>query len=154
MGPDSLFAGEWHLRKRSRARELALQGLYQVDLRGEEVADDVRRWLAEATAEPEVREFARQLVDGCLACRDELDARIASVAQNWEIRRMAVVDRNILRLASYELLYLDDVPVKVSINEAIDLAKRYSTADSGAFVNGILDRIRLDGESVASDAAE
>ena len=133
---------------------MALQGLYQVDLRGEEVADDVRRWLAEATAEPEVRVFARQLVDGGLACRDALDARIASVAQNWEIRRMAVVDRNILRLASYELLYLDDVPVKVSINEAIDLAKRYSTADSGAFVNGILDRIRLDGESVASDAAE
>jgi transcription antitermination factor NusB len=132
------------LRKRTRARELALQALYQLDLRGPEVLGQVDRVLAGDTAEPEVRRFARQLVDGCWAHREDLDARIATVADNWEIHRMAVVDRNILRLASYELLFLDDVPPKVAINEAIDLAKRYSTADSGAFVNGILDRIRLE----------
>lgn len=130
------------MRKRTRARELALQALYQLDIRGVEVLDDVGRFLSESEAEPEVRQFARLLIDGCWEYRARLDQTIGEVAENWEIRRMAVVDRNVLRLASYELLFLDDVPPKVSINEAIDLAKRYSTGDSGAFVNGILDRIR------------
>jgi len=134
------------LRKRTRARELALQALYQLDLRGAEVLDDVGHLLYESQAEAEVRQFARTLIEGCWAHREQLDALIASVAENWDIHRMAVVDRNVLRLASYELLFLDDVPPKVAINEAIDLAKRYSTADSGAFVNGILDRIRLEHE--------
>jgi transcription antitermination factor NusB len=116
-------------------------------MRGAEVLDAVGRFLEQSGAEAEVRRFARELVDGCWAHRDELDARIAAVAENWEIRRMAVVDRNVLRLASYELLFVDDVPPKVSINEAIDLAKRYSTADSGGFVNGILDRIRMQAET-------
>lgn len=130
------------MRKRTRARELALQALYQLDIRGVEVLDDVGRFLGQRESEPEVRDFARRLIDGCWQHRDRLDATIGEVAENWEVRRMAVVDRNVLRLASFELLFLDDVPPKVAINEAIDLAKRYSTADSGAFVNGILDRIR------------
>ena len=126
---------------------MALQALYQLDLRGAEVLDDVGRLLELSEAEPEVRRFARQLIDGCWGCRDQLDATIARVAENWDVHRMAVVDRNVLRLASYELLFIDDVPPKVSINEAIDLAKRYSTADSGGFVNGILDRIRAQAEN-------
>ena len=130
------------LRKRTRARELALQALYQLDLRGAEVLDDLGRLLSGDDVEAEVRRFARTLIDGCWAHREQLDERISRVAENWEIGRMAVVDRNVLRLASFELLFLDDVPPKVSINEAIDMAKRYSTADSGGFVNGILDRIR------------
>ncbi len=142
------------MRKRTRARELALKALYQLDLRGAEVLGDFDRLLALDAPEPEVREFARRLIDGCREHREELDQTIARVAENWDIRRMAVVDRNILRLASFELLFLDDVPPKVSINEAIDLAKRYSTADSGGFVNGILDRIRAQTEEAQHEAQE
>lgn len=130
------------MRKRTRARELALQALYQLDLRGVEVLGDVGRFLSDSASEPEVRRFARRLIDGVWEHRARLDQTIGEVAENWEVHRMAVVDRNVLRLASFELLFLDDVPPKVAINEAIDLAKRYSTTDSGAFVNGILDRIR------------
>ncbi len=142
------------MRKRTRARELALQALYQLDLRGAEVLGDIERFLSEREAEPEVRAFARLLIDGCWQHLAELDAAIAAVAENWDIRRMAVVDRNVLRLASFELLFLDDVPPKVSINEAIDLAKRFSTADSGAFVNGILDRIRSQAEDAKQKAED
>jgi len=111
------------------------------------VLDDLGHFLEQSEAEPEVRQFARDLIQGCWSRRDELDGIIAAVAENWDVRRMAVVDRNVLRLASYELLFIDDVPPKVSINEAIDLAKRYSTIDSGGFVNGILDRIRVQAET-------
>ncbi|MFP4055559.1 MAG: transcription antitermination factor NusB [Candidatus Brocadiia bacterium] len=137
------------MRKRTRARELALQALYQLDQRGCEALELVDRLIDEGTAEPVVRLFARQLVEGCWSHREQLDAQIAAAAENWEIRRMAVVDRNVLRLAAFELLFLDDVPPKVAINEAVDLAKRYSTAESGAFVNGILDHIRLDRQRAA-----
>jgi len=141
------------LRKRTRAREAALQVLYQLDLLGAETLDGVSEalhWLlAPEEADPDVQRFARELVVGCWQRRAELDASIRAVAENWALERMAVVDRNILRLASYELLFLTDVPPKVAINEAIDLAKRYSTADSGAFVNGILDRIRSERERAA-----
>jgi len=133
------------LRKRTRAREAALAALYQVDLLGEGVLENLDAVLAHALgplrADASMRLFARQLVTGCCEHRKELDEKIATVAENWEIHRMAVIDRNILRMATYELLYCDDIPPKVSINEAIELAKRFSTADSGAFVNGVLDRI-------------
>ena len=114
--------------------------------------DDLDRFLTQSEAEPGVREFARTLIDGCWQHRASLDETIGAVAENWDIHRMAVVDRNILRLAAYELLFVEDVPPKVSINEAIDLAKRYSTADSGAFVNGILDRIRSQTEDENQEA--
>ncbi len=129
------------MRKRTRARELALQALYQLDLRGDEVLDDLPRLLDEGTAEPSVRRFSRQLIDGCREHREELDAAIAAAADNWAIGRMGIVDRNLLRIATFELLHLDDIPPKVSINEAIALAKTYGTTHSGAFVNGVLDRI-------------
>jgi transcription antitermination factor NusB len=146
-----LQAGGWGaedraLRKRTRARELAIQALYQLDLLGAEVLEQLDQVLARSEAEPEARRFARELILGTWTHRQRLDAQIAGAAEHWDLHRMAVVDRNILRLASYELLYLDDVPPKVAINEAIDLAKRLSTADSGAFVNGILDRIRIEEE--------
>ena len=136
------------MRRRTRAREVALQALYELDLRGEEVLeqlDQVVRWLFEPEEPgPSTLSFALELIRGTWTRRAELDDRIKAVAENWDIRRMAVVDRNVLRLATFELLFVDGVPHKVSLNEAIDLAKRFSTADSGAFVNGILDRIRLD----------
>ena len=130
------------VRKRTRARELVLRALYLVDVRGPEAGAQVPAFFAGETADPDVLQFARELFDGCIANRDELDRNIAVVAENWEIHRMAVIDRNILRLGTYEMMFVGDIPPKVSINEAIDLAKRYSTADSGAFVNGILDKLR------------
>jgi N utilization substance protein B len=88
------------------------------------------------------RLFADKLIRGVIEHRTELDQRIQGHAQNWDLGRMAVVDRNILRLAIYEMLFRDDIPPIVSINEAVDVAKKYSTQDSGKFVNGILDKIK------------
>ncbi|MBM4038269.1 MAG: transcription antitermination factor NusB [Planctomycetes bacterium] len=138
------------MRKRTQAREAALQVLYQLDLRGAEVLEDLdallQRLLDPSVADPSVAQFARGLVLGCWARRAELDRRIRAIAEHWDLDRMATVDRNVLRLAAFELLFRDNVPPKVAINEAIDLAKRYSTADSGSFVNGILDKIRIERE--------
>ena len=92
--------------------------------------------------ETAVRFFAEPLIRGTLEHRDKLDAQIKKYAVNWELHRMAVVDRNILRLAIYEMLYRDDIPPVVSINEAFDIAKKFSTQDSGKFVNGILDKFK------------
>ena len=128
------------MKKRTRARELALQFLYQADLikKTTEEADD---FLREEEKDPETRRFAQRLIQGALDNRDEIDEVIQDVAQNWNISRMAVVDRNVLRLATHELLHCQDIPPKVAINEAIEIGKRFSTQNSGAFINGILDRI-------------
>lgn len=131
------------MRKRTRARELALQMLYQIDLCGDEAREGMEEFLRrEAPGEEAVHAFARTLVEGTLAHRDEIDRIISRAAQNWHIRRMAAVDRNVLRMAVYEMVYAGDIPAKVSINEAIEMGKRYSTQHSGSFINGILDRIR------------
>ena len=130
------------VRRRTRARELALQFLYQWDQRGPEVVDSLTAFVLQGDPDPAVQRFARDLVNGVIEKVADLDKMIIEVAENWEIHRMAVVDRNVLRLSTYELMFMPDIPPKVSINEAIDLAKKYSTAESGAFVNGILDKIR------------
>jgi transcription antitermination factor NusB len=130
------------VKKRTRARELALQFLYQVDVRGREVADDLDAFLAEEESDRTASEFARLLVRGTLEHRDAIDQQLQTVARNWDLRRMAVVDRNVLRLATFELLYRDDIPPKVSINEAIELGKRFSTQNSGGFINGVLDKVK------------
>jgi len=130
------------MRKRTRGRELALQLLYQVDVRGEDLLDDLDDLLLDTGKEEEVRAFAKELVLGTVEHREECDRYIKDVAEHWDIRRMATVDRNILRLAVYEMTSRDDIPEKVSINEAIELGKKYSTGNSGAFVNVILDKIR------------
>ena len=91
-----------------------------------------------------MRVFAEPLIRGTLEHQAELDERIKQYAKNWDLHRMAVVDRNILRLAIYEMLYRDDIPPVVSINEAVDIAKKFSTEDSGKFVNGILDKVKGD----------
>ena len=129
------------MKRRSRARELALQTLYQVDLTRETERANIDAFLDEQDAEEEPREFARTLVHGTLDRQDEIDAKIAEVTQNWAISRMAVIDRNVLRLAAHELLHREDIPPKVSVNEAIEIGKRFSTTNSGAFINGILDKI-------------
>ncbi|MDP6924392.1 MAG: transcription antitermination factor NusB [Candidatus Scalindua sp.] len=129
------------MRKRTRSREIVLQVLYQLEIRGNDVIDEIDDFCIEQGKEAEVSDFAIKLVRGCIQEIKEIDGKIAGISENWELQRMPVVDRNILRLACYELFYMDDIPPKVSINEAIDLAKRFSTEKSGVFVNGILDKI-------------
>ena len=128
-------------RRRTRARESALQFLYMLDLRGVEMLEELETFL-EKEPDGSIRRFARDLIQGVHQEREELDRHIAAAADNWVIKRMAAIDRNILRLACYELLRLDDVPPKVTINEAIELAKKFSTAESGSFVNGVLDKVK------------
>ena len=126
-----------------------MQILFQVDLRGPAYSTELGSTLAELCKEAseedaEVAEFATRLVEGTVANRSSIDERLQSVTRNWDLRRMAAVDRNVLRMAIYELIFCRDVPPKVAINEAIELGKKYSTANSGGFVNGILDRVRID----------
>ena len=130
------------MRKRTRARHAALEVLYQVDLCGIDTLGDALADMVGRAGDGEVGDFATVLVRGTLAEVSELDRIIREVAQNWDLGRMATIDRNILRLGAYELLHCADIPSKVSINEAIELAKGYSTAESGTFVNGILDHIK------------
>ena len=142
------------MRKRTRSREIALQMLALVDTRGEECLaemDDTLRMLFKLDVDGEIwardidedlLRFARELVEGTLEMQQGIDELISGAAQNWDLARMANVDRNILRMAVHEMLHVEDIPSKVSINEAIELGKRYSTKQSGSFINGILDRIR------------
>ncbi|MBL7068955.1 MAG: transcription antitermination factor NusB [Candidatus Omnitrophica bacterium] len=130
------------MRKRTKARECALQVLYQIDITRKECDYCLKDfWQAKTEADDSIREFASQLVKGVVDNQKKIDGVISGYATNWNIDRMAVVDRNILRLASFELLFLKDIPPKVSINEAVDIAKKYGDKDSGKFVNGILDKI-------------
>ncbi len=136
------------MRVRTRARELALQFLFQVDFQGDAYASELDRFLDEQLhGKPDTTEakiYARELVRGVIEHRAAIDALLGKAASNWEVDRMAAVDRNALRIGCYELLHGEDIPPKVAINEAIELGKRFSTEASGAFVNGILDRIRKD----------
>ena len=130
------------MKKRTQSRELALQFLYQHDLRGEELMDELDEFLRTEAPDRSTGDFALYLVRGTVKRRDEIDDVIRSVAQNWDLERMAVIDRNILRIATFELLACADIPPKVSINEAIELGKRFSTQNSGGFINGVLDKIK------------
>ena len=130
------------MRRRTKARECALKVLYQIEMTKDSYSDSLRAfWERNPEAEESVKEFTGQLVKGVDDNKKDIDGAISKYATNWQIDRMAVVDRNILRIAAFEMLYLDDIPPKVSINEAIDIAKRYGDTDSGKFVNGILDKI-------------
>ncbi|MEQ8762332.1 MAG: transcription antitermination factor NusB [Planctomycetota bacterium] len=130
------------MRKRTLAREVALKFLYQVDLLGKEVLSELEPFLREETDDAEVMVFSRQLIHGTVEHFADIDEKLQGVTKNWDIQRMATIDRNILRIAVYEMLWCRDIPPKVSINEAIELGKRYSTINSGAFINGLLDRIK------------
>lgn len=135
------------MRKRTKAREYALQLLYKFDLTKESGLEDLESFfLRQEEVLPEVKEFTRKLVSGALEHLEAIDKKISAYATNWQLGRMAFVDRNILRIGSFELLYLEDIPSKVSINEAVELAKKYSGEEAGKFVNGILDRIKEDSD--------
>jgi transcription antitermination protein NusB len=142
------------MTRRTRGREIALQVLYQLEQNPGQGPDEVTRFIERRLREPKLCAFAGALVGGVLEHQPRIDSLISEVAENWRLDRMAAIDRNILRLGAYELLYCDDVPTKVAINEALELAKRYSTAQSSRFVNGILDRLQAAGTAqLAKEAA-
>lgn len=129
------------MRKRTQARECALKILYQTDIT-QYPLDDILPSFWESNPVPDdVRQFAEYLVRGTYKHRAAIDQKIIQYTENWDLERMAVIDRNLLRFSVYELLYMDDIPPKVTINEAVNIAKKYSQADAGKFVNGILDKI-------------
>ena len=129
------------MRKRTAARECALQLLYQWDLTKAPSVDVLKQFWVDRPEEPDVRTFAEQLLEGTLQHLAVIDEALQKYAENWELGRMAVVDRNILRLGTYELLFAEEIPSKVTINEAVELAKRFGDVDSSKFINGILDKI-------------
>lgn len=129
------------MRTRRRGRELALKLLYSFDMLPRSLDQMLQDFWRLTKYPEEMRIFAEQLVRGTLKHKDEIDALIVENAINWKIERMAVIDRNILRYAIYELIFEEMIPPKVTINEALDIAKKYSTPKSSAFINGILDNI-------------
>ena len=130
--------------KRRRAREAALQYNFWRDLQHGETPEQIDDFWELCPVKPNVREFAEPLIQGMVAHQEEIDERIRKYCENYNLNRISVVDRNVLRLAIYEMLYRDDIPPVVSINEAIELAKTFGGSESGKFVNGILDRVRKD----------
>jgi N utilization substance protein B len=124
---------------RRKSRELALQALYQGELAGPAGLLDFAEFCAHFQVNKKAMPYAKKLLDGVQGKREEINQLISRYAENWRLERMSVIDRNILRLAVFELHYQDDIPTSVAINEAVEIAKRYSTDDSGPFINGILD---------------
>ena len=144
MAASSSCTGEiLAMRARTKSREYALQMLYQADIRHAAPQQIIEEfWTTqEDVVSPDVKQFADQLVTGTIGQLGTIDPLIAMHADNWDLKRMAVIDRNILRLGAFELLHMNDTPPKVCINEAIELAKRFGDAESGKFINGILDAI-------------
>ena len=127
---------------RRKGRELALQALYLADISDLPEQRAFRSLVRGGQIDDKGKEFAEALAAGALAQIEKLDEMIRKYAQNWDIKRMAALDRNILRLGAYEILFETDTPVSVIIDEAVEIAKTFSTAESGKFVNGILDRIK------------
>ena len=130
--------------KRRKAREAAIQYHFWRDLQRGETPENLTDFWDFCPATPRIREFAQPLIEGMVTHLDEIDDRIRKYCENYEFHRISPVDRNVLRLAIYEMLYRDDIPPVVSINEAIELAKTFGGSESGRFVNGILDRVKGD----------
>ena len=126
---------------RREGRELALQLLYALELNPIRLPDMLQLFRENSKAAMEVRNFAEELVNGVAANRDAIDKRIVEKSKNWAITRMDKVDLNILRMSVFELMFCDDIPKNVTINEAIEVAKKFGTEDSPSFINGMLDEI-------------
>jgi transcription antitermination factor NusB len=143
------------MRLRSQARESVLQVLYQVELShysAEEALEDYYKTAEHSEHNEQFKSFCTFLVKGVCAQKEKLDVIITQYARNWDIGRMAIIDKNVLRLGIYELLYVADIPPKVSINEAVELAKHFGDTDSPKFVNGILDSIFRNEKKVSDPA--
>ena len=137
------------MRKRTLAREYALQILYQIDMT-KDIPDKAldNFWLNHKDEEisSDLKDFTASLVKGSVDNMEAIDKKIAQYAENWQLKRMAVVDRNIMRIGCFELIYCKDIPPKVSINEAVELAKKFSGAEAGKFVNAIMDKVKIEKE--------
>ncbi len=136
---------------RRRAREIALQVLYQLDIVQGDPQEALALYFDNFQPSEKTREFCRRLVEGVCQEKGEIDRLIEENAENWTLKRMAVVDRNILRLATFELLNCPDIPFKASLNEAIELGKKFGNDESSAFINGILDQIHSLGNANRPD---
>ena len=138
MTPESNNPNVAGKNTRRDARELALRMLYQLDIGHQPLNEVMDAALAQSHLDEKNRAFAQDLVEGALGHKDMIDSKVTALATDWAMDRQAAVDRNILRLAAYELLYCPESPVAAVVNEAVELAKKYSTAESGGFVNGVL----------------
>jgi N utilization substance protein B len=128
--------------QRRKSREYALQLLYRLDFTENKIDNrDIEEFWSDKKASDDVKRFAEDLVLGTLDRLDEIDTMIEKVTENWILKRMAAVDRNILRCAAFELLYRKDIPPAVTINEAIEIAKKFSSTESAPFINGVLDKL-------------
>lgn len=130
------------MKNRSRAREVTLQLLFQRDHNPGVDRNALERFVQDRLADPSLQSFCRSLYDGVVGHAEEIDDRLTQAAENWRLPRMAGVDRNVLRLGAFELIFSSETPAGVALNEAIELARRFGSADSPAFVNGVLDQIR------------
>src|ERR1700743_550830 len=130
------------IHERAQARRVALQGLYQLDVQGESfLTDGLLAFVSEATDDPEAREIHAYMGESAGLLRGTADEWLGKIAAKWPVYRMATVDRNILRLATWELINYPQTPAKAVVDEAINMGKEFSTADSGSFINGILDAV-------------
>lgn len=127
--------------QRRNARELAMQALYFIDMGNEKPFEAFSLFCTHFESEEETDAFFQQIVEGTLKHRDEIDRLVEKFSNNWRLSRMSGIDRNIIRIAVYEILHCKDIPSTVTINEAIDIGKKFGTKESGAFINGILDAI-------------
>ena len=134
---------------RRDAREAAVQYLYQREMQGDQSDQALEEFYEMRGLSPSGRRFCDELLQGWMQHREEIDEMIAKNARNFEFNRLSAVDRNVLRIACHEILFRSDIPAPVAINEAIEIAKKYSTEDSGKFVNGVLDNIRKQKSSAA-----
>ncbi|MDB4264885.1 transcription antitermination factor NusB [bacterium] len=127
---------------RRQARELAMQALFYMDMQDNVSLQMLESFCDNFRPPKKVNPFFLTLVNGVLGAINDIDTLIEQFSKNWKIHRMSCVDRNVMRIAVYELLYCEDIPPKVSINEAVDVGKKFGTDESGAFINGIMDSIR------------
>lgn len=128
--------------KRRRSREFSLQVLYQIEITKQDPLKAIARSIEHFSPEGKEDEFVKRIVLGVLEHQREIDRLIEECSEHWRLDRMTAIDRNILRMALFELLFCSEIPPKVTINEAIDLGKRFGSEESGTFINGILDRIQ------------
>ena len=134
---------------RRDAREAAVQYLYQREMQGDQSDQALEEFYEMRGLSPSGKRFCNELLQGWMQHREEIDDVNAKNARNFEFNRLSAVDRNVLRIACHEILFRSDIPAPVAINEAIEIAKKYSTEDSGKFVNGVLDNIRKQKSSAA-----
>ena len=139
------------MTRRSRAREVALQLLFQRDHNPGVERTAIEQFANDRLKDAEIRQFCLELYDGVLRHLDQIDQKLAAAAENWRLVRMPTVDRNLLRLGSFEVLFRKDTPPAVALDEAIELARRFGTAESASFINGVLDRLRREAEPPLAD---